>query len=100
MIGPPKLPDILILIRQHLEAGQFLFSHHALERLEEREILQHEVFEVLRNGRRETKKDKFDEEYNEWSYVIQGQTLDERTLRVIVALDKSGMLVITIIDLS
>ena len=63
MTRPPKALNILSLVRQHLEAGRYRFTAHALERLNERDILQPEVFEALQNGVHEKKKDKFDEEH-------------------------------------
>jgi hypothetical protein len=53
----------------------------------------------LKNGYHEKKKDKFEEQYHAWNYVVRGKTIDGRNLRIVVSFDPSGMLIITAIDL-
>lgn len=57
-----------------------------------------EIIDVLANGFHERRKDKFEEKFNSWNYAIRGKTLDNRSLRVVVAFEED-MLIITAIDL-
>ena len=45
------------------------------------------------------KKDTFNKEFDSWDYVIEGKTIDNRKLRIAVALIKPLILVVTAIDL-
>jgi len=65
----------------------------------QRKVTRPEVRQVLENGHHEPRKDKFDEEYETWNYVIEGKTVDKREIRVAVAFeDSDGFVVITVID--
>lgn len=72
---------------------------HAFIRMTQRQVTLPEMLHVLRNGYHEKRKDEFKEQHNAWNYAIRGKTLDKRELRVCVSFDKSGMLIITAIDL-
>ena len=97
---PKKHEDVLVLARKHLDSGKYLDTRHATERKQQRQITRPEVFQVLRGGYHEKRKDEFKEEYNAWNYAIRGKTIDKRDLRICVSFDKeTGMLIITAIDL-
>lgn len=87
------------LAREHIEAGKYLDTRHAFDRKAERQITLLEVLYVLRHGYHEKRKDEFKEEHDAWNYAMRGKTVDGRELRVCVAFDPSGMLIITTIDL-
>ena len=38
-------------------------------------------------GRREPMRDRFDSDYADWSYSFRGRTIDQRDIRVIVAIE-------------
>jgi len=95
-----KVDDLLTKIKSSLIAGEYLFTDHAEEMLQDREVTRQEVQEVLISGFHEKRKDSFDEKYNAWKYSVKGKTLDQRPLRIIVSFDPDGMLIITIIDLN
>jgi len=92
-----KVDDLLTKIKSSLIAGEYLFTDHAQERLQHREVTRQEV---LISGFHEKRKDQFDQRFNAWKYSIKGKTLDQRPLRIIVSFDPDGMLIITIIDLN
>ena len=48
-------------------------------------------------GYEEKIKTRFDEQYNTWNYAIRGKTkIDQIDMRIIVAFDEEGMLIITV----
>jgi hypothetical protein len=96
---PPKVPDLLALVKTHLDDGTYLDTRHATERKQQRQITLPEILTVLRHGYHEKRKDEFKELYRAWTYAIRGKTVDGRQLRVCVSFDESGMLLITAIDL-
>jgi hypothetical protein len=99
MDGIPKIGKLLETIRKCLDNGNYLDTRHVFQRQTEREITRPETHYVLRNGFHEAKKDRFDRDYKTWNYAIQGKTLDDRKLRIIVSFDENNMLIITAIDL-
>lgn len=94
---------MLDLARAHLESGRYRDTRHAADRKEEREITLMDVKHAIREGWHERARDRFQEEYDSWSYAIRGKTVDKRDLRVIVAFepDPDGelLLLVTAIDL-
>jgi hypothetical protein len=71
-------------------------SKHAIGREIEREIELPDVLHVLKTGRHEKSKTKFDEIFNSWKYAIRGNTLEGLDIRVIVAFGEDDMLIITV----
>lgn len=94
-----KIPDLLIRIKNYIENGKYRFSQHAADRRKERFLSLPDILEVLRNGHHEKTKDSWDEKYKEWNYAIRGKTVDQETCRIIVCIDESGLLIITVIRL-
>lgn len=99
MSRPPKIDNLLEVVRKCIDEGRYLDTRHAFQRQAERGITRIEILNVLRAGFREAKKDKYDETYKAWNYAIRGKTMDDRSLRIIVSYDKNNMLIITAIDL-
>lgn len=93
---PEKLKNILEKIRECIEREKYLFTNHALERVLERGIDIQTTVYVLLNGHEEKMKTKFDHEKNSWKYAIQGATIDNLDVRVIVGFDEDYMVVITV----
>lgn len=91
-----KLPNLLDLIKNCLESGNYRSCLHLEQRELERNITRREVLHVLLNGFHEKKKDGYDETHKTWNYAIRGKTLDKRDLRVFISFDeKTMMLIIT-----
>ena len=100
--GPPKLPNVIQLVHERVEAGRYLDTRHGSVRQSERLITRLEILDVLRRGRHVPSRDRYEEGYGNlgWSYAIEGKTLDNRHLRVIVAFDEEiNTLIVTAIDL-
>lgn len=99
MKRPDKLKDILSVVRAAVESGQLVFSAHANTRMRERGIIKPEVEYVVKGGHHEAKKDQFSIEFNAWDYAIKGKTVDGRSIRIVVAIVRPKVLVVTAIDL-
>jgi len=94
-----KISDLLHKVKECIEQGKYRFSQHALERKDERFVSLPDVIEVLLKGYQEKSKDTWDERYKEWNYSIRGKTLDQEPCRIIVSINKIGLLIITVIRL-
>jgi hypothetical protein len=94
-----KCTNLLKEIETAVRSGNYIYTGHAQERLQQREVTRQEVKQVLKNGHHEKRKDHFDETYDEWNYSVKGNTVDKRKLRLIISFDENNLLVITVIDL-
>ena len=94
---PPKLADVLELVRMAVEAGNFLDTVHASVRQQQRAITRPEYLYILKNGFHEKAKDTYEPIYLTWKYAIRGKTVDKRDLRVIVTF-KDSLLIITVME--
>jgi len=59
-----------------------------------------EVRQVLCHGWHEKRKDTWRDDLDAWNYAVRGKTVDGKDVRVVVSFDRSGMLIITVIDVS
>ena len=95
-----KYKNLLERIKICIEKGNYRFTEHALKRKIQRSFTLPDVLYILKNGYHEKAKDVWDEQYKIWKYSIRGKTIDKVEGRIIVNLDKSGVLIITIIRLN
>ncbi len=91
-------------INRLLEKKQIRFSKHANIRMRERNVLYFEVLQVLRGGNHISSRDRFVKKFNSWSYCIEGETCDQRLLRISISFTfgndlEEDLIVITVIDL-
>lgn len=93
---PPQLDELFPKIRDCIDQGFYRQSKHAINRELEREIHLPDVLYVLKNGYHEKQKTTFDELYQTWKYAVRGKTLDKVDVRIIVAFDDNGMMIITV----
>lgn len=96
MKRPEKLENILAKIKECIEQKKYTFTNHALQRVKERGIDMATTRYILLTGHEDKRKSVFDEANNCWKYAITGISKDELRIRVIVAFDEDGMLVITV----
>lgn len=96
---PDPLEELFPKIRDCIEQGLYRQSKHAIERELEREIDLLDVLYVLKNGYHEKQKTSFDEAFQTWKYAVRGKTLDKIDIRIIVAFDVDGMMIITVMRL-
>lgn len=94
---PERVKDVSAKIGECLAEGKYYVTKHAFSRQRERMIRLPETLYVLETGHEDKKKTSFDAEHKTWKYAICGKTLrDELDVRVIIAFDESGMLIITV----
>lgn len=93
---PFQLDELFPKIHNCLDKGLYRHSKHAIERELGREIDLLDVLYVLKNGYHEKRKTSFDETFQTWKYAVRGKTLDEVDIRIIIAFDDTGMMIITV----
>jgi len=97
---PSKISDVLKKIRECLETGRYCDTYHAKLRKSQRQIALTNVLYILHHGYHEKRKDQFHPEYKDWTYSIRGKTVDHKDIRVVVAFDSDGMLIITVMEIA
>ena len=96
----PPIDNLMQKIKDCLDIGAYKQTVHALKRRAERDIDLLDALYVLKNGYHEKSKTSFDEAFQAWKYAVRGKTLDELDIRIIVAFDESGMLIITVMHVA
>ncbi len=94
-----NISNIAQQIRKLAEAGNIFLSKHAQQRHQERAISKDEATYVLETGDHVSDRDRWEARHNSWSYCVEGRTIDDRLLRIIVAIEPDGLLVVTLIEL-
>ncbi len=94
-----KVTDVLKKVRECVDKGRYYDTSHSTLRKRQRCISLPEILYVLRHGHHEKKKDEYKPEHNDWTYAIRGKTVDEKDIRIAVAFDLDGMLIITVIEI-
>jgi hypothetical protein len=97
---PPLVGELFPKIRDCLDKGLYRQSKHAIERELERKIDLPDVLYVLKNGYHEKQKTSFDELFHAWKYAIRGKTVDGIDIRIIIAFDSTGMMIITVMHVT
>ncbi len=94
----PKLePKLLLdLVAQAVATGRYRILPHARQRCSERDVSAADIEAALENGRHVPKRDRFDEGHGSWSYCFEGRSVDDDSLRVVVAFE-DWMLVVTVV---
>lgn len=93
---PKQIDNLSDMIRKCIENETYIQTKHALQREFERSIELSDALYILRHGRHEKNKTTFDEIFQTWKYAIRGRTLENLDIRVIIAFDENGMLIITV----
>ena len=93
---PPQIPNLRDRIWDCIDHDKYRQTVHALNRGAERSIELPDALYVLKTGRHEKSKTTFDEAFQTWKYAIRGKTLEEFDIRIIIAFDETGMMIITV----
>jgi len=80
-------------------AGPLIFTRHAKCRMICRQIDQSEVEDILKNGKINMSKSEPNDKPDP-KYALEGSTKDGQQVRIIFAMSKRGVVVITVIDLN
>ncbi len=91
---PPKIPNLLEVIKACVESGKYRSCLHLEKRERERSITRREILHVLLHGFHEKKEDDFEKQFQTWNYAVRGKTIDQRELRVFVSFDDETMMII------
>ena len=93
--------EILEEIRQALRDGRYVFKKHAMQRVVQRGITVEDAKLVLNTGK--ITGERWNNEFQTTNFAIEGQTLDQRNARVVVAFEQTSrgeyVVVITVIEL-
>ena len=100
-----KKENISQTILEALESGNLVFSLHAMEQLEAREVVFSDVKEALYQAQREELKDDYRQNPKSkkwsWRYAIRGlNESGEKDLRIVIAIEDPKTIVVTVIDLN
>lgn len=102
---PPKLEKTKVLnkISKAIKEGLVRTTLHAEERMRERNISWFEIKAALESGYNERAKDSYTKEFGCWTYSIRFDLIvsesEKRRLRIPVAFDSDGTIVVTAIDI-
>jgi len=77
---------------QLAQKGDFtiIYTDHANQQMEKRNITQKEVLQVLEFGRLVEGQTRFNEEEHEYSYLLRDQDVDDRDMAVSIAITNHG----------
>lgn len=96
---PHKIENVIRKATELVVKGKYIATFHAECRQFERDITLLDALYVIKTGYRENKHDEFKEEWNTWNYAIEGETLQDERIRVIVSFDDENLLIITVINI-
>jgi hypothetical protein len=99
-VRPIQIVNIFDKIKNCLAQQKYTQTKHALQRQDERKIDLQDAIYVLKTGRHERTKTSFDNVHNTWKYAIRGKTVDHVELRIIIAFDEAGMIIITAMEVA
>jgi hypothetical protein len=107
---PPKKSDaeLFTFIEQKIREKKYIFTSHAQQRGEERNISDLDVLNILENKNgysrtRNKQKDTYEagciNEQPVWRYCIEGNDIDENKIRLVITFDEYNMLIVTVIKI-
>ncbi len=96
----PKLEkeELVARVAEAVANGTYRILPHARQRCDERDVAAADIECALEMGHPVPRRDRYDAIAGDWSYCFEGCTVDDDTLRVIVAFE-DWMLVVTVIRL-
>lgn len=100
MKRPPKILEVLKKARECIDAGRYYDTTHAMQRKIQRQITLTHILHVIRYGYHEKRKDEYKLEHKDWTYALRGTTIDGKDIRIAIAFDEDGMLIITVIEIN
>lgn len=102
---PPKKTKLELFqcIEQAIENKNYVFTQHGEIRSKQRKHVNHEqVIRILKDKHKkhDAARDYYQEGHPDWNYHIQGKTVDNQPVRMVVSFDENWLLIITVINLA
>ncbi|KTD77923.1 hypothetical protein Lwor_1805 [Legionella worsleiensis] len=101
--------ELFALIEQKIRDKSYAFVPHAQQRMLERQILEIDVINILKGipdyeRSRNKRKDSYEAQYihedaDDWKYCIEGKTIDDQKIRIIITFAEDLMPIITVINI-
>ena len=93
--------ELYTLLSKKIPSGEYFFKKHAKERLNGRKISELDVLDILegRPGRgrcRNKSKDKHVSGRRDWNYCIEGVSLEQEKIRIIISFEENLIPIITV----
>lgn len=86
-------PKVLARMRESVRQNKLIFSTHGLEELDADDLLKVDIENCILRG--EIVFRQWDVDFNEWKYLVDGETLDGRELEVVAKLGRGNTVIIT-----
>lgn len=88
-------------IEQAIDNKNYVFTQHGEIRSKQR-LNDEQVIRILRDRRKkhDAARDYYSAGYPDWNYHIQGNTIDNQPIRIVVSFEENSMLIITVINLA
>jgi hypothetical protein len=102
---PPKKTksELFDCIEQAIDNKNYVFTQHGEIRSKQRKNVNHEqVIRILKDKykKHDAARDYYQKGQLDWNYHIQGKTVDNQPVRIVLSFDENWMLIITVIDLT
>ena len=95
---PEKRQTVEEDVSDRLDEDRWRLSDHARGRMMRRQLLLPEVEQALSSGIHVPEEDEWDDDHEAWNYAIEGETIDQKRLRIAVSfVEDDDMLVVTVI---
>jgi hypothetical protein len=88
---PPKYEDILDLLQAAVEAGATIFTPHAQDEMNEDDLFIFDLEQCVLTGA--IVERQWDDVYDEWKYLVAGESTDGDDMIAVVKLDYKGQIV-------
>jgi len=86
------------MVTDAVGTGRYRILPHARQRCSERRVSAPDIESALVKGHPVPRRDRYDRLADDWSYCFEGASVDEETLRVVVAFS-DWMLIVTVVRL-
>jgi hypothetical protein len=91
--------ELVRRVADAIASGRYRILPHARQRCDERAVSAADIEHALENGHPVPRRDRYDGPAGDWSYCFEGNTVDEDSVRVVVAFE-DWMLVVTVVRLN
>lgn len=86
-------PKVLTRMRESVRQNKLVFRLHGIEEMDADDLLKVDVENCILRGKIVARQ--WDVDFQEWKYLIDGETLDSRELEVVAKLGRDNTVIIT-----